>query len=281
MAIGREMSRLIKKPLHRILNGLGWMALRGTDGTLELRPRVSLGDDPMRDIRYILGPSIQTVFDVGANEGQTVTRFARAFPEADIYSFEPDPNTFKRLSSAAAGIQRARLFNAAVGREPGEAQLFRFGLDETNSLLPKAAGADSFVVDASYLRETGTVPVSVTTIDAVGEASGISRIDLLKIDTQGYELEVLNGARRFLNSNSVATVFAEVCFVRYYENQPLFQDVYTFLYERGFRLVAIYESGFLTHCYQVGGNALFVHESVGQAKPLRTSFKIGPLKIGW
>jgi FkbM family methyltransferase len=278
--MGRAFSGL-KRRIHGILNTLGWQALRRADGALEVRPLVRLGSDPLRDIRYILGPTIRTVFDVGANEGQTIRRFSQAFPEADIYSFEPDPATFRRLAAAAAGLPRVRAFNAALGREPGEAQLFRFGFDETNSLLPTAAGAESFVADAGLLRESGTVAVKVTTVDSVCEESGISRIDLLKIDTQGYEVEVLRGARRILSSGAVALVYAEVCFVRYYEGQPLFQDVYALLYELGFRLVGLYESGFLTHVYQVGGNALFVHESIGRAKPLVTRVKVGRLNICW
>jgi FkbM family methyltransferase len=240
-----------------------------------------MGHNPLRDIKYILGSGIRTVFDVGANDGQTVRRFARAFPHADLYSFEPDPATFQRLVAAAVGLPNVRLFNVALGRETGEARLFRFAFDETNSLLPKAPGAESYVADADFLRETGTIPVKVSTIDAVCGASGISRIDLLKIDTQGYEVEVLRGAQRVLGSAAVSLVYAEVCFVPCYENQPLFQDVYAFLYERGFRLVGLYESGFLTRCYHVGGNALFVHESFGRAKPLSDRLNVGPLRICW
>jgi FkbM family methyltransferase len=240
-----------------------------------------MGSNPLRDIKYILGPDIRTVFDVGANDGQTVRRFARAFPQADLYSFEPDPATFERLVAAVGGLPNVRLFNVALGRETGEARLFRFAFDETNSLLPKAVGAESYVVDADFLRQTGTIPVKVATIDTICEESNIPRIDLLKIDTQGYEVEVLQGAQDLLAASGVRLVYAEVCFVRCYENQPLFHDVYAFLYERGFRLVGLYESGFLTHCYHIGGNALFVHESFGRAKPLSDRLNIGPLRICW
>ena len=64
-----------------------------------------------------------------------------------------------------------------------------------------------------------------------------------------------------MNAAAVALVHMEVSFVGYYEGQPLFAEIYQFLYDRGYRFVSLYESGFLTHCYLVGGNALFVHES--------------------
>jgi len=273
--------RLIKRLIIKALNGCGWMLVRVSGDSLELRPLMRLGSNHLQDIRFILGTSIKTVFDVGANDGHTVLEFKKAFPEANIYSFEPDPATFQRLSAAAKGLPKVQLFNAALGSEPSEAHLFRFSFDQTNSLLPKAAGAESYVADADFLRQSGTVPVKVTTVDAICESAGISRIDLLKMDTQGFELEVLRGSKRLLESNSVALIYAEVCFVRYYENQPLFPEIYSYLYERGFRLVAIYEYGFLTHYYQVNGNALFVHESAGQARTVRTRFKIGRLIVRW
>jgi FkbM family methyltransferase len=272
---------VLKAQLRRVINAMGWQALRRADGSYVISPRVRLGGNHIHDVRYILGNRIRTVFDVGANEGQTVKTFAQAFPHATLYTFEPDPATFQRLSAAVSDLPRVRPFNLALGRESGEACLFRFVSDQTNSLLPKASGAESYVADADYLRETGTVSVKVTTVDTVCEDLAIAKIDLLKIDAQGFEIEILHGAKRLLSSEAVALVYTEVCFVRYYENQPLFQDVYAFLYERGFRLVGLYESGFLTHCYQVGGNALFVHESLGLAKSITPRFRLGPVRVCW
>jgi FkbM family methyltransferase len=281
MAAAGGWSRIFKSQIHRALHAAGWQALRRADGSLDIRPLVRLGSDHIRDARYILDDSVQTVFDVGANAGQTALRFAPAFPRATIYSFEPDPDTFRRLEAAVAHLPAVRPFNAALGRSSGEARLFRFASDETNSLLPKAQGAESYVADAGYLRETGSVAVAVTTLDRVCEELRLAKIDLLKLDTQGYELEILHGAQRLLESGSIGLIYTELCFVRYYENQPLFQDVYSFLYERGYRLVGLYESGFLTHCYQVGGNALFVHESIGSAKPATPHLRFGPVRVCW
>jgi FkbM family methyltransferase len=275
------LSRIFKSQVHRALHATGWQALRRADGSVEIRRLVRLGDDPISDARYILEDNVATVFDVGANNGQTALRFATAFPRAKIYSVEPDPDTFRRLEAAVAHLPAVRPFNVALGRATGEAQLFRFASDETNSLLQKAAGAESYVADAGALREAGSVAVAVTTLDRLCEEQGVARIDLLKLDTQGYELEILHGAQRMLAAGAVGLIYAEVCFVRSYQNQPLFQDVYSFLYERGYRLVALYESGFLTHCYQVGGNALFVHESGGAAKPATRQLRLGSVRFRW
>jgi hypothetical protein len=82
-----------------------------------------------------------------------------------------------------------------------------------------------------------------------------------------------------IKSLCIPIVYMEVCFVRYYEGQPLFPEVYEYLYDRGYRLVGLYETGFLTHFYQVGGNALFVHESVGARPRGKTILRVGPIEL--
>jgi len=221
------------------------------------------------------------IFDVGANEGQTVRALAPAFPRAQIHSFEPDPGAFLRLREVARRFDSVHIHNVALGAEAGEAKLFRFAMDQTNSLLPKARGAELFVGDPEYLNEVGTTSVTVDTADAFCAAHAITRIDLLKTDAQGFDLEVLKGAEGLLDAGAVSLVYAEVCFVPQYEGQPLFPDIYQFLYARGFRLVGLYESGFVTHCYQVGGNGLFVHERLGPLKKRQARFRLGRVRILW
>ena len=273
--------RGIKAFLQGAINVFGWQALHRQRGGYDLRRIARFGTDHLKDARKILQGRIETVFDIGGNVGQTVRAFLPAFPNARIYSFEPDPGTFEQLQAAVKGEPRVSAVCAALGREPGNAQLHRFRMDQTNSLLPKAVGAEQYVYDKEYLEAAGVISVPVSTVADFCQQQGIARIDVLKIDTQGYELEVLNGARQLLTSGSISLIYLEVCFVPYYEGQPLFQDIYKFLYESGYRLVGLYESGFLTHCYQVGGNALFVHEALGALPPPVARIDLGVVRLCW
>src|SRR4029450_11884737 len=66
------------------------------------------------DIRHRLkGETISTLFDVGANVGQSVEKFAIDYPDASIFTFEPDPATFSELQSSVAKIRNAKPFNLA------------------------------------------------------------------------------------------------------------------------------------------------------------------------
>jgi FkbM family methyltransferase len=231
-----------------------------------LLKRLRLGHDPIGDVTTILSTPVSCVFDVGAHVGQSAIRFVAAFPNAKVYSFEPDPSSFTQLRTVADGVARIHAVNAAVGDIDGEATFFVNQFDQTSSLLRAAPGADQYLLDTSGLIPRSELKVPVLTLDRFCVDRGIDRIDLLKLDAQGYELRVLDGARGLLDRLAVSLIYVEVCFVRFYEHQPLFPEIYQYLFDRGYRLVWLYESNFHTHFYSLGANAIFVHESIGDRR---------------
>jgi FkbM family methyltransferase len=257
--------RRIKRAVLGIAARVGYDIERheGLRPPYRLVRRVQLGGDGIRDARAILGRSLQCVIDVGAHVGQTAVRIADANPLAIIYSFEPDPRSYAQLARAVHRSDRVHAINAAVGDEDGEATLFVNRFSQTNSLLKTAAGAERFLVDPGQMTLEAQTRVPLVTLDRFCADRSIESVDLLKIDAQGYELRVLDGARELIARGQIPLVYLEVSFVPYYEGQPLFPEVYTYLYERAYRLVWLYESGFRTHFYSVGANALFVHEAAG------------------
>ena len=257
---------LLEDAISYFVRTTGFEIIKHPDGRRNLRRRVSLGRKPIADMKTILNVSPKCIFDVGANDGETARRFSSSFPTATIYSFEPDHQTFRRLAETTRKLENVRIINRALGQSVGQASLFRNSFDATNSLLPSVEDAEEYVVRPDYLRPIGTETVMIDTIDHFCSEQGIDGIDILKIDTQGYELEVLAGASETLARRGVPLIYAEVSFIRFYEHQPLFDEVYGYLYDRDYRMVGIYETGYLTHYYQVGGNALFVHRSIGKRR---------------
>jgi FkbM family methyltransferase len=225
--------------------------------------RIPLGHDPLADVRTIHGGEIRCVFDVGANVGQSAAIFSDTFAAATIHSFEPNPDAYEHLHVLAAGYPRVRPVNAAVGDGEGEATFFVNKFDQTSSLLRPTEGASRFLAVPDGLDFQAERRVRVITLDRYCAENGIDRVDLLKLDTQGYELRVLAGARALLEREAVPLIYLEVGFVPLYEQQPLFPQVYQYLYDRHYRLVWLYETSFHTHLYAIGANALFVHERVG------------------
>jgi hypothetical protein len=79
------------------------------------------------------------------------------------------------------------------------------------------------------------------TLDQFCRERSISRIDILKSDTQGYDLEVLIGAEEMFRNNAIGIVYCEIIFSDMYKNMPSFGKLYDFLISRDFRLVSFYD----------------------------------------
>ena len=202
----------------------------------------------------------------GQTSGQTAITFSRAFPAALVFSFEPDPDTYRELCQRLATYACVKPFALGLGDREGDATLLVNHSSETNSFLKPLPGAAEYLVEPGVLARVASRHVSMTTLDAFCREKKLDRIDLLKLDVQGYELKVLEGASQLLAKRAIPLIYLEVSFVRTYENQPLFPDVYRYLFDRGYRFVGLYESGHETHYYHVGGNALFVQEELGRRR---------------
>lgn len=216
------------------------------------------GLDPWRDVNALLGGvTAPTILDVGANEGQSTARFARLWRGAAIHSFEPSPATFQVLQRNAASLAPTvvHTVNAGVGSEPGRSVLLENSQTDMSSFLAPA--------EESWGRTIAQTPVDIVTLDQYCESQGIARVDLLKSDTQGFDLEVLKGADRLLTRGAIRLVFLEVTFAHLYEHVPAFDVIYRFLCDRGYHFVGIYElhhaaDGRLAWC-----DALFMHPGGG------------------
>ncbi len=88
------------------------------------------------------------------------------------------------------------------------------------------------------------VTVPVTTLDNYCAELSIERLDILKTDTQGYDLEVLRGSADLLGRHRVRLIYLEISYADVYESGPGLDEVYAFLRGRGFFLVSFYNFAF-------------------------------------
>jgi FkbM family methyltransferase len=130
------------------------------------------------------------VFDVGANSGVYAIRQARR--GAHVYAFEPNAGCYRRLEKSVRANEmetHVTAIKSALGAAPGSAELLvPEGVTTMGSLRPEWT---------PHANANG-VTVEVDTVDRVARKFGINRIDLLKIDVEGLELDVLQGARNTL-----------------------------------------------------------------------------------
>lgn len=195
----------------------------------------------------------RTLFDVGANVGQTAGAMAGYFPSAAIHSFEPVNDTFLALRQNVRRWPGVRAHKLAMGRKSGSREIEIQENSELNTLaaLPNAP-------TASARLET----VEISTLDEFCVKQGIDGIDVLKTDAQGGDVDVLAGADGLVSGGRVAFVYAEVSFQPDDRVNTHFAGLNDFLVARKFRLFGFYEQFGGTHAgggYLQFCNALYVH----------------------
>lgn len=197
-------------------------------------------------LQYVISIDKPVIFDVGAHRGESVAYLKRIFTKAIIYSFEPDPDSFKALS--AANIDGVSYFNLALSDVDGTAIFNRNRISHTNSLLKVNLKSKDSIEIAKATAENNTkffddfneeIQVSTVTLDGFSRQHSVNKIDLLKIDVQGAECSVLAGGRATLEHTKV--VILEVSFYDYYEKSSTFLEVEQILSPLGFRLFSISE----------------------------------------
>lgn len=166
--------------------------------------------------------------------GDSKNPLVEAMSSVYYVGFEPDPEECARLMRAAG--RRYYYFPVAVGKCSGTRTLYLTSNPACSSLLaPNAAFFGRFKDCASQIAITGSLEVQTVALDAYLPAVGIRQADFLELDTQGTELEILQGAEGFLTS-SIIGIKVEVEFSPIYQNQPLFSDVDAYLRQFGFML---------------------------------------------
>jgi FkbM family methyltransferase len=187
-----------------------------------------------RRTRLFAQHGIDLVLDVGANAGQ-YGRFLRNIGyEGRIISFEPLSSAFAALEQTRRGDILWEAHRVALGDHDGSATLNVSGNSESSSLLSMLPAHLEAYPDSRYVA-VEQVPMT-TLAGVIGEAARGSRI-FLKIDAQGYERQILEGARGELDR--VTGVQVEMSIVPLYEGEPLMHQMIPFIADRGFILMSL------------------------------------------
>ena len=164
------------------------------------------------------------VFDVGGNKGAYTNAICSAIPNAEVFVFEPHPKTFQVLKKNTGNIGRIKYFNVGLSDSNGEMELYDYRGGEGS----EHASLNKEVFSTVHESETESYTVKITTIDSVVESEGVSSIDLLKIDVEGNELMVLEGAKKIIEHKQIKIIQFE--FTQLNSTTRLFfKDFYSFL----------------------------------------------------
>jgi FkbM family methyltransferase len=144
------------------------------------------------------------VFDVGANIGDYSKSLREVNKDIDIYAFEPHPITFEKLVKNLNNLN-IKAFNMAIGSKESTLCLYDYADNDGSS----HASLYKDVIEKIHKSEATKHEVNVISLSSFAKEHNINRISLLKIDTEGHELEVLKGFDYFIKENKVDLIHFE------------------------------------------------------------------------
>ena len=179
---------------------------------------------------------IGLVLDVGANTGQFGKQLRSQYGYGgDIVSFEPSSSARAALQIAAGRDPRWKVMPYGLGASSDNLTLNISGNSQSSSLLNMLPAHVEAAPDSIYVS---TEKVEIRSLDAViGDLGGSGRNLLLKLDVQGYEKQVLDGAANTLKF--VPAIRVEMSIIPLYQSEMLIEETLAWMRERGYMLHAM------------------------------------------
>ncbi|MCM3903814.1 MAG: FkbM family methyltransferase [Pyrinomonadaceae bacterium] len=221
-----NISNLAKSLVRKPLNAVGLNLVRV--GNSKLARQFALTEETR--FLWLASLGLRTVFDVGAHAGEFARMIHKILPGVAIISFEPLAEPFERLQRNTGRIPDFRAFNCALGAETSTQEMHHNEYSQSSSLL---AMADLHRESFPFAKRVTDERVEVRRLDDVARDVLAEEEILIKIDVQGYEEEVLLGGEDLIARSRLLII--EVSFKTLYEGQPLFDDIYQHVREKGFK----------------------------------------------
>ena len=261
------MLEKVKQPL-RDLRELFWTARDTVRKLLFVRAkklqRISMGNHLLytRLAAHILKANTFTIVDVGANNGWFAHIIYAFDPKAKIVSYEP-------LLSHEADLQRLAAANSnftyrlkAVGERKGRQTIHESSTSGLSSIKKQLTGVYEESFKTAIVNE---YDVDVVTLDS--EFLHEKEKLLIKIDVQGYEMEVLQGAKKLFAKEEIACVIIELCTTPKYHGQALAPEMIALLTSYGFEFFDIFPSYYEKSSGQLTEfDAVFIHKKICQCQ---------------
>ncbi|MFA6554503.1 MAG: FkbM family methyltransferase [Candidatus Paceibacterota bacterium] len=242
MKLIQDTKKLIKSMARKFL---------GLD--LSLR-KIIMTSDFIEQKKLLRDTNTKIIFDVGANVGQTTQKYRKLFPKSKIFGFEPFKDVFKIYSNNTDGDKMTLRNNIALSNHTGTASFYSNECHYTNSLLPfddKYSGKEN-------LKSKSQIQIITNTLDNFCDKNNLNHINILKIDVQGGEMLVLEGAKEMLSKKAIDLIYSEVEFVAIYKNQPLFKDIEKFLAQYDYHFYKNFNLYYDKDNVLISGDAIFI-----------------------
>lgn len=207
------------------------------------------------DLQRLFPDGVTTVFDVGAYVGEFAALVHEVFPTARVWCFEPFVESYERIRHQFAGADWLVARNVGLSDRSRTAELIVGARPKTNSLVSPV------VTNGAFESGRPRVPVQLTTLsECTAELLGASdpHLSIVKIDTEGHDLQVLRGGEELLRHGAIEALHVEVMFIEHFKGAPGFIEISSYLQQFGYRLFSLYDLKRNSQGQLRFGNALFL-----------------------
>ena len=185
---------------------------------------------------------IQTLIDVGAHHGESIKFFKKNFSIDQIYAFEPNIDNFKILKEKVKDVKNVKFFNTAVGNKKGLINFTNHYDSESSTVVKINQKSNYFRKKNFYLNffnekknRIKNTQVKIDSLENLINIDEFNFIDLIKIDTEGYDFNVIKGLGNLIGK--VRFIYFEHHFHDMLLKDYKFNDVDTFLKSKNFKKV--------------------------------------------
>ncbi len=180
-------------------------------------------------------------FDVGAHKGETFFSFNKIFRIKNFLSFEPSPQNFRILEKKTQGkYNNLKIFNYALGNENNKLKFYQLKESSSSTMINLNKSSNYFkkktkILDIFNIRniKAKEYQVPVKTIEKIMTEMSISSVDILKVDTEGYEFNILKGAKEKIKN--IRFIYFEHHFDDMLEKKYTLSDIHNYLVKHGFK----------------------------------------------
>ncbi len=221
------MLKRIGRPLNKLLHSFGYNLAH----THTIIPKIEGGNWAER-------LNIQTIIDIGSNEGQFINEIETILPGRKIFAFEPIPACFKKML-ANTGSSNITGYNIGISDIDGTTEINISSNLVSSSILNMEDLHKASYPESQYIKKE---TIELKRLDTVFADLELIENILIKIDVQGYEEKVIRGGEKTF-SKAVALII-ETAFEPFYEGQWLFDDLYSHFSKSGFKFMGFADQVF-------------------------------------